>query len=60
MASLSKRKKLAREKVDAATFYQIDEALTLEFKRLVGAAFLYRMYVCREGQDVRERRAANW
>ena len=29
MASLSKRKKLAREKVDAATFYQIDEALTL-------------------------------
>ncbi len=29
MASLSKRKKLAREKVDAATFYQVDEALTL-------------------------------
>lgn len=29
MASLTKRKKLAREKVDAATFYQIDEALTL-------------------------------
>jgi large subunit ribosomal protein L1 len=29
MASLSKRKKLAREKVDAATFYQIDEALAL-------------------------------
>ena len=29
MASLSKRKKLGREKVDAATFYQIDEALTL-------------------------------
>ena len=29
MASLSKRKKLAREKVDAATAYQIDEALTL-------------------------------
>jgi len=29
MSSLSKRKKLAREKVDAATFYEIDEALTL-------------------------------
>ena len=29
MASLSKRKKLAREKVDATTFYQIDEALSL-------------------------------
>lgn len=29
MASLTKRKKLAREKIDAATFYQIDEALTL-------------------------------
>jgi large subunit ribosomal protein L1 len=29
MASLSKRRKLAREKVDAATLYQIDEALTL-------------------------------
>ncbi len=29
MASLTKRKKLAREKVDAATFYQVDEALTL-------------------------------
>jgi large subunit ribosomal protein L1 len=29
MAFQSKRKKLAREKVDAATFYQIDEALTL-------------------------------
>jgi len=29
MASLSKRKKLAREKVDAVNFYQIDEALTL-------------------------------
>ena len=29
MASLSKRKKLAREKVDAATFYQVDEALAL-------------------------------
>lgn len=29
MVSLTKRKKLAREKVDAATFYQIDEALTL-------------------------------
>jgi large subunit ribosomal protein L1 len=29
MASLSKRNKLAREKVDAATHYQIDEALTL-------------------------------
>lgn len=29
MATLSKRKKLAREKVDAATFYEIDEALTL-------------------------------
>jgi len=29
MASSSKRRKLAREKVDAATLYQIDEALTL-------------------------------
>ena len=29
MAFQSKRKKLAREKVDAATFYQVDEALTL-------------------------------
>jgi len=29
MASLTKRKKLAREKVDAATFYQVDEALAL-------------------------------
>jgi large subunit ribosomal protein L1 len=29
MAALSKRKKLAREKVDATTFYQIDEALCL-------------------------------
>jgi len=29
MASLSKRKKLAREKVDAETAYEIDEALTL-------------------------------
>ena len=29
MASLSKRKKLAREKVDADTVYQVDEALTL-------------------------------
>jgi large subunit ribosomal protein L1 len=29
MTFQSKRKKLAREKVDAATFYQIDEALTL-------------------------------
>jgi large subunit ribosomal protein L1 len=29
MTTLSKRKKLAREKVDAATFYEIDEALTL-------------------------------
>jgi large subunit ribosomal protein L1 len=29
MASSSKRRKLAREKVDAATHYQIDEALTL-------------------------------
>ena len=29
MASLTKRRKLAREKVDAATFYQVDEALTL-------------------------------
>ena len=29
MTSLSKRKKLAREKVDAATFYEIDEALSL-------------------------------
>ena len=29
MTSLTKRKKLARAKVDAATFYQIDEALTL-------------------------------
>jgi len=29
MALQSKRKKLAREKVDAATFYQVDEALTL-------------------------------
>lgn len=29
MATLSKRKKLAREKVDAATFYEIDDALTL-------------------------------
>ena len=29
MAFQSKRKKVAREKVDAATFYQVDEALTL-------------------------------
>jgi len=29
MASLSKRKKLAREKVDSATFYEIEEALSL-------------------------------
>jgi large subunit ribosomal protein L1 len=29
MASLSKRRKLAREKVDSATAYQVDEALTL-------------------------------
>ncbi len=29
MAFQSKRKKLARDKVDAATFYQVDEALTL-------------------------------
>ena len=29
MSFQSKRKKLAREKVDAATFYQVDEALTL-------------------------------
>jgi len=29
MASLSKRKKLAREKVDSATFYQIEDALSL-------------------------------
>jgi len=29
MTTLSKRKKLAREKVDAASFYEIDEALTL-------------------------------
>jgi len=29
MAFQSKRKKLAREKVDAATFYEVDEALTL-------------------------------
>jgi len=29
MASLSKRKKLAREKVDSTTLYQIDEALSL-------------------------------
>ncbi len=29
MASFSKRKKLAREKVDADTVYQVDEALTL-------------------------------
>ena len=29
MTTLSKRKKLAREKVDAATFYEIDEALIL-------------------------------
>ena len=29
MAFQSKRKKLAREKIDAATFYQVDEALTL-------------------------------
>ena len=29
MASLSKRKKLAREKVDSTTFYQIDDALSL-------------------------------
>ncbi len=29
MAFQSKRKKVAREKVDAATFYQVDEALTM-------------------------------
>jgi large subunit ribosomal protein L1 len=29
MASLTKRKKLAREKVNAASFYQVDEALAL-------------------------------
>lgn len=29
MTSLSKRKKLAREKVDSATFYEIEEALSL-------------------------------
>jgi large subunit ribosomal protein L1 len=29
MVSLSKRKKLAREKVDSATFYEIEEALSL-------------------------------
>ena len=29
MAALSKRKKVAREKVDAATHYEVDEALNL-------------------------------
>ncbi len=38
MAFQSKRKKLAREKVDAATFYQIDEALTL-VKELASSKF---------------------
>ena len=38
MAFQSKRKKLAREKVDAATFYQIDEALTL-VKELASSRF---------------------
>jgi large subunit ribosomal protein L1 len=39
MTTLSKRKKLAREKVDAATFYEIDEALTL-VKELATSKFL--------------------
>jgi len=38
MTFQSKRKKLAREKVDAATFYQIDEALTL-VKELASSKF---------------------
>jgi len=38
MAFQSKRKKLGREKVDAATFYQIDEALTL-VKELASSKF---------------------
>ena len=38
MASLSKRKKLAREKVDATTFYPIDDALGL-VKELATAKF---------------------
>ena len=38
MAFQSKRKKLAREKVDAATIYQIDDALTL-VKELASSKF---------------------